>query len=124
MRDQLIPLNEWRGTFRGTFERYGLKKGNKVTVLLKNIVFMDTQELVTDHIWMNDTLGMQNLTLQKLEKGQIVEFDARVQKYRKGSIARNIPVSYDFKLTRPTQWKLVSSIQQMSMLLNMLTKKV
>lgn len=108
MRHELEPLESWRGTWRGIFKRYGVKQGSKITVLFTTILLMDPDEgphIIADHIWANDTLGMQQLG--DMEPGQAVEFDARVEKYRKGSIARGIPVSYDYRLSRPTQWKLI-----------------
>ena len=119
MREELQLINEWRGTFRAKFERYGFKRKNKI--LLKDVIFMDEKKMVTDHIWMNATLGMQELG--EIQQGQILEFKARVKKYRKGSITRNIPVSFDYELTRPTQWKFISAIDEVFLLLQIYLKK-
>lgn len=111
MRTNLAPLESWRGTWRGIFQRYGSKPGSR-TVLLTTILLMDDcPRIIADHIWCNETVGMGDMV-----PGQAVEFDARVEKYRKGSVSRGIPVSYDFRLSRPTRWKHIDPLDHISTL--------
>lgn len=104
MRKGLKPLNEHRLKFSGTFERFGTKVGynGKIekTVLLVEIKAYDGA-VVTDHLWFNYTTGFQKLALKK---GDIVQFDARVQTYAKGYRDER---STDYHLTRPTKVALL-----------------
>ena len=89
--------SEERHTFRGTFVRTGSKGGyTRITVLL-----------LTDHIWFNYTEGFKKLGL---ECGDEVEFDARVQEYKKGywgddekKAKKRPPASISYKLSHPTK---------------------
>jgi hypothetical protein len=100
-------LNDVRATFRGTFVRYGTKKGWKgypeKTILLKEIKDA-TGKIVTDHLWFNCTVGFNKLILNE---GDAVEFNARVKDYIKGyrGYREEVykPVEVDYRLSHPTK---------------------
>ena len=105
--------SEERHRFRGEFVRKGYKSGYngsypKETLLLVNIVDENGRK-ITDHLWFNYTKGFWKAHLYE---GDIVEFDARVQKYVKGYFGhkRNVHVKrkLDYKLSRPTKIKNLS----------------
>lgn len=96
MRRKLQAVEGQRLTFIGAFERLGVKAGynsQDLTVLLKD-VRRASGEMMTDHQWFNYTKGFQVL---RLEKGDLVQFDARSMPYRRGK--------NDYQLDRPTKIK-------------------
>ena len=107
MRKELKEIgSENRHTFIGTFERTGTKNGYKgelKTILLLNIRDTKTDKIITDHLWFNYTKGFYEANLQK---GDEVQFDARVEDYVKGYFGHKedvyVPASTDYKLSRPT----------------------
>ena len=108
VRENLKELEEFRGTFTGYYERFGRirGKGKKYTICLRN-VHDDKNNYLCDHIWLN--VGKQIKELGALHKGDKIQFNARVKKYRKGSIKRGIPVSMDYKFTYPSKVHLIKS---------------
>ena len=111
MRNELAEIEDFRGTFIGTFARFGTKsgyRGPEPTLLLKDV--RDGQDkLMTDHLWFNLTKGFGALGLLE---GDIVRFDARVKWYLKGYLGRredvwDAPVEEDYKLSHPTRVELV-----------------
>jgi hypothetical protein len=107
MRQQLKILDEHRGLFRGTFKKYGLKSGYKgastETILLVSVCD-DNGKIISDHCWFNMTKGFADLG--NLQPGDIIQFEARVKRYRKGYINRQAGIdqsSYDYKLSHPTK---------------------
>lgn len=113
MRKELDEIgSETRGTFYGTFERFGIKngyRGTEKTVLLKNIKNEDGI-VVTDHLWFNFTKGFEKLNL---EPGMVVQFDARVAEYVKGYRGWRedvyCPLSVDYKLSYPTKMRVIEN---------------
>jgi len=112
MRKELKNLDEFRGTFVGTFERYGSKPNyhgfQDTTILLINIKdpgdAKEPNKIVADHLWFNLTKGFQ--ALGELKKGDIIEFRARVCPYLKGFINRREGLNkkkLDYKLSHPTK---------------------
>ncbi len=99
-RENLIPIENVRDSFTGKFERIGGKGGKKFTILLVDIVNSDCEKLC-DHAWLN--LGKQFKNLGWLKKNSVVCFNARVKKYRKGSVRRNISVEYDYRFSHPSK---------------------
>jgi len=95
-------MEEERGTFVGDFERFGSKRGNRSqhTILLTNIRDDEANSLC-GHCWLN--VGKRIRDLGHLRRGDQIQFDGRVKKYRKGSIKRGIPVQYDYKFTYPSK---------------------
>lgn len=108
MRNELSGMKEVRDTFQGIFVQYGTKlyKGHSsVTLLLKNVT--KDGKLLTDHLWFTETEGFRKY---QFKKGDVIEFTARVKQYKKGYVNRKIGVNetqYDYKLSHPTQIKIV-----------------
>ncbi len=110
MRQELEKRDGERATFRGTFERFGTKRGwvgDEPTVLLKDIC-THSGDPICDHLWMNLTKGIAALDLRL---GDVVQFDARVQEYEKGYFGRRDdvfkPITIDYKLSYPTKVRKV-----------------
>ena len=112
MRHQLETINEFRGTFTGTFERFGTKTEFgylKETVLLLNIKNPSGQ-IVADHLWFNRTKGFKSL---HLSEGDVLQFDARVKPYVKGYKGWDLekqllnPLQKDYKLSHPTKFRKI-----------------
>lgn len=104
MRRKLAEIDGERATFTGVFVRTGVKnsyKGTLYTILLKNIKD-DYGDIVADHLWFNLTKGFQQL---QLILGDIVQFEARVEQYRKGYKGYK-----DYKLSRPTKIKKIGRV--------------
>ena len=100
MRKELQKIEDYRGTFTATFEKWGVKKsttGNLSTTLLFVDVKDSTGKPVTNHLWFSFTKGFKDLG--GLSVGDIVQFDARVKEYHKGFKGRTI----DYKLSMPTK---------------------
>ena len=100
-------MDEQRGVFTGVFSKYGIKSNYKGpstdTLLLTNI--RDNQStLITDHLWFNLTKGFEKLGT--LRQGDIIQFEARVKKYKKGYVNRQAGIDdskVDYKLSHPTK---------------------
>jgi len=110
MRKALASEEGQRKKFQAVFVRLGKKvnfKGySEETILLKNILDLDTQKIVADHIWFTYTTGFQKL---QLEEGCHVSFEARIKKYVKGYVNRQYKMDNrkeDFKLSHPTKISL------------------
>ena len=103
---------EKRNRYVGTVEKFGIKNGFKGlidTILLINIKLEGSEEIITDHLWFD--LGKQFSDLN-LQKGDIIAFNARVAKYKKGYYGgRELeipkPPAGDYKLQRPTKVTVV-----------------
>ncbi|MCI0712746.1 MAG: hypothetical protein L0154_21500 [Chloroflexi bacterium] len=112
MRKELKALAGQRMRFRGQVERFGKKTAyrgpDKDTLLLTNINRADSDAVVADHLWL--TAGKQLKDL-KLQVGDVIEFDARVDKYVKGYFGWRDdvykPTEVDYRLTYPTKFKRV-----------------
>lgn len=104
-----------RYRYTATFVRFGEKNGyldSEKTILLKNIKLLDTDEIITDHLWF--TCG-KLFEMLNLNSGDIIEFNARVGKYTKGWMSKRNwyergcpPVQTDYKLEYPSKIKVVS----------------
>jgi len=107
LRQELKKIDQQRELFRGTFKKYGQKTGYKgpstETILLTSI--RDGNEnIICDHLWFNLTKGFEQLGT--LKEGEILQFEARVKKYRKGYINRGAGIDqskFDYKLSHPTK---------------------
>ena len=113
MREKLKNIEEVRGTFTGIFERYGKKNGWRgaieETILLKEIKDING-DYVTDHLWFNRTKNFDKIG--PLEKGDIIQFNARSKAYVKGykgfkKDIYNKPLELDYKLSNPTKIKKI-----------------
>lgn len=102
MRKELQNIGtKTRNRYRAAVGRMGIKsnvfKGfPERTILLKNIVNVDTEEVVTNHLWF--TVG-KTLKKLKLKEGDEITFNARVGIYEKGYIEKTT----DYKLNRMTK---------------------
>ena len=112
MRNELRYKAGQRETFTGIFVRLGKKRAFRgpdlKTVLLKEVRDA-TGRTVTNHLWFNWTKGFERAW--PLREGDVIQFDARVQRYTKGYQGRreNVyrPAETDYKLSRPTKIKRV-----------------
>jgi hypothetical protein len=107
MRQELKKIDLQRELFRGTFKKYGLKSGYRghstETILLVDIRD-DNGKLICDHLWFNMTKGFE--LLGTLREGDVIRFEARVKKYKKGYVNRRAGIDQsmvDYKLSHPTR---------------------
>jgi|SRR5882762_2188922 len=114
MRKELAAEEGKRKKFKAIFDRVGRKvnyKGySEETILLKNIIDLESQKIMADHVWFSYTQGFIKASLNP---GDMIEFEARVKEYRKGYINRNYKINNstkDFKLSNPTKIKKTSSL--------------
>ena len=101
--------SDTRKKFRAVFIRIGKKTGFKgyseETILLKNIVDLEADKMVADHLWFNYTKGFEKLSLTE---GATLEFEARIKEYRKGYVNARYKINRsttDYKLSHPTKIK-------------------
>lgn len=111
MRNELKNENGQRKKFNAIFDRIGKKiniKGySEETILLRNIVDVEANKIVADHLWFGYTKGFQKLTFSN---GDMVEFEARVKVYSKGYVNKKYKINNkktDYKLSHPTKITLV-----------------
>jgi len=109
MRRELAKEEGKRKKFQALFDRVGKKvnyKGySEETILLKNILDLESQKIVADHIWFSYSKGFINASISV---GDVIEFEARVKEYHKGYVNRNYKIdnsTIDFKLSNPTKIK-------------------
>lgn len=107
MRTALKKIDTERGSFTGTFSKYGQKTNYKgpstETILLVQITDSEGT-FICDHLWFNLTKGFENIGT--LRRGDRIQFDARVKKYNKGFVNRKIGIDQrktDYKLSHPTK---------------------
>lgn len=106
MRKKLGKIMGKRMEFRATVERFGSKTAFRgpdlLTILLKNVIRVDTGEVVCDHLWFVAGKCWSNMSA-----GDEVKFEARVGTYEKGYKGRREdvfqPVTMDYRLERPTK---------------------
>jgi len=107
MRKELAKEEGQRKRFRAVFSRFGKKTNyngySEETVLFRHVVDLETNKVVTDHLWFSLTKGFEQL---KLSEGMQVEFDARVKLYTKGYVNTRYKIDKskeDYKLSHPTK---------------------
>lgn len=87
MRKRLRKIgSETRKRYKGTVERFGIKlnpfsNSPERTMLLKNIIEMDSQKVITDHLWFTVGKRLKELSLKARD---VISFNARVGSYKKG----------------------------------------
>lgn len=115
MRKLLASAEGVRKRFRATFIRFGRKTNfhgySDQTLLLKKVLEVETNTVVTDHIWFSYTKGFEKLNLQP---GTVVEFEARIKAYTKGYVNRPQRLDdrkTDYRLSHPTRISVVSGDQ-------------
>ena len=117
MREKLAELVGTRCSFQGEFVRFGKKSGYKgilITILLKDIIDVGSDKIVTDHLWFTQGKRFEKLSLRE---GDIVRFDARITGYVKGYKGRRRyideddldykPVESDYRLSFPSKLRKV-----------------
>lgn len=111
MRKDLAVENGKRKKFKAAFVRLGKKVNYKgyreETILLKNIVDIETNCVMADHIWFSYTKGFESVSLAE---GTILEFEARVKEYSKGYVRKDLNIdkrTTDYKLSHPTKIRKV-----------------
>ena len=111
MRKELAAENGSRKKFKAVFSRIGKKvnyKGySEETILLNNVVDLEANKVVADHVWFSYTQGFIKALISI---GDTLEFEARIKEYRKGYVNKNYKINNsttDFKLSNPTKIKKV-----------------
>jgi len=111
MRKELAAEKGNRKKFKAVFDRMGKKvnyKGySEETILLKNVVDLESNKIVADHVWFSYTQGFIKALISVSDT---LEFEARVKEYRKGYVNKNYKINNsvtDFKLSNPTKIKKV-----------------
>lgn len=111
MRSKLASSEGERKKFKARFVRLGKKINyngySEDTILLSNVTDVETNTVVTDHLWFSFTKAFEKI---KLEEGVIISFEARVKSYKKGYVNKAIGVNNkknDFKLSHPTRIKTI-----------------
>ena len=114
MRKRLAKEEGKRKKFRAVIDRLGKKNNFKgyaeETVLLKNVVDTETNNVVTDHLWVSLTKGFEKISLKR---ETMIELDARVKESKKGYVNSKFesnPQQRDYKLSHLTKIKVVSSL--------------
>lgn len=109
MRKELAKESGQRKKFKALFSRIGKKTNYKgyseETILLKNIVDVETNKMVADHVWLSYTLGFEKVSLVE---GTEIEFEARIKEYKKGYVNPRLNINNnttDYKLSHPTKIK-------------------
>ena len=99
-----------RKKFQAIFVRFGKKTNyrgfGEETVLLKNIVDLENNQIVTEHLWFAYTKNFQQI---HLTEGMHIEFEARIKKYTKGYKNSKYKIDQrteDYKLSHPTKISL------------------
>jgi len=114
VRNKLKTSEFERFRLRTTVTRKGSKRGwngeTVETILFGPIVRTNTGEILTDHLWF--TVGDW---CRGLHPGDVVEFDARVKKYRKGYVNHRRGIDeevVDYRLSNPTNLELLQPTKQ------------
>ncbi len=109
MRKELAKESGQRKKFKALFSRIGKKTNYKgyseETILLKNIVDVETNKMVADHVWFSYTQGFEKVSLVE---GTQIEFEARIKEYKKGYVNPRLNINNnttDYKLSHPTKIK-------------------
>jgi hypothetical protein len=110
VRRQLAALHQQlkgqRQTFRGTFERFGIRwdSGGAVTTALLRDIHDERSEYLCGHAWFDLTPALDALDLCA---GDVVQFRAKVQVYTKGYQGCRADVrkrvERDYKFSRPSR---------------------
>lgn len=112
MRKKLQGHEGERKLFQATVEKFGKKMNylgySEETLLLKKIVDIETQAVVSDHIWFTYSKTFQQLALKE---GTLIRFEARIKQYTKGYVNRRYKIDQrraDYKLSNPTKISVVN----------------
>lgn len=84
MRSKLKDIDGLSMRFRAKVKKYGTRVNYngypERTILCTDVSYADTNEIVTDHVWLTCEKKIYSL---KLKEGDRIEFDARVGEYEK-----------------------------------------
>ena len=107
MRKGLAKQVGERKKFHARFVRFGKKTNyygfTEETILLKDVIDLESARKITDHIWFSYTKSFQQIPLAD---GMIIEFEARIRKYSKGYKNSRYKIDHrreDYKLSHPTK---------------------
>jgi hypothetical protein len=110
MRKALAIKDGERKKFSGIFRRFGSRANyhgfKEETVLLVDVVDLESNTRVADHLWFPFSKGFQEAGLVP---GKTVTFDARIKKYVKGYVNTKYKIDRrknDYKLSYPTHIKV------------------
>ena len=111
MRKHLEDKLGLRKKFKAVFSRYGKKVNyhgyTDITILLTQLVDVETNTIVSDHQWFAFTKGFEKA---HVKEGDAIEFEARVKVYKKGYINRKLSINRqqsDYKLSHPTHIRVI-----------------
>ena len=111
MRKQLAESKGERKRFRAKFVRIGKKTNYKGysedTILLRDVVEVSSDSIVTDHIWFTFSKSFQD---KMIREGDVIEFDARIKEYKKGYVNKALQINQakkDYRLSNPTKISIV-----------------
>jgi hypothetical protein len=114
MRTGLSKNEGERKRFRATFARIGKKKNFKGysedTILLQNIIDIESGQRVADHVWFTFTKTFEGANIRE---GDTITFDARVKRYTKGYVNKALSMkrqTTDFKLSHPTKVEVIERL--------------
>jgi hypothetical protein len=88
-----------RHKYKATFQRFGSRtsyKWQKKTILLTDLIDGRTHKFIADHIWLDCGKKFDEI---KIEKGDNIQFYARVKIYEKGYETKTI----DYGLAYPSK---------------------
>jgi hypothetical protein len=110
MRKALAEQEGVRKKFRAIFVRTGKKTNfrgySEETILLKNIIDVENESTVADHIWFAYSKRFQEVSQTP---GACITFEARIKKYNKGYSNARYKIDHrriDYKLSNPTKISL------------------
>lgn len=91
-----------RSGFKSTFHGDGISHRDcyAPTILLKNVLLLKNNKMVTHHLWLNYTKGFRRL--KQLNPDDKIIFNARVNTYFKG-YGSSISKTLDYGLSFPTK---------------------
>lgn len=99
MREELKKIENYRGVFTGTIERFGSvtnRWGCQTTLMLRDVK-NETGKLMTDHLWFKCGKMWQKVRPMRTDT---VRFNARVKVYYKR-------YGYDYRLSHPTNIEII-----------------
>ncbi|HZB15425.1 MAG TPA: hypothetical protein VE467_20465 [Chryseolinea sp.] len=107
MRTSLAKQLGERKKFHATFVKFGKKRNyqgfTEETLLFKNIIDLEQNKIVTEHVWFAYTKSFQRISMTA---GVQVSFEARIKKYTKGYKNSKYGIDQqrvDYKLSHPTK---------------------
>lgn len=104
IRTKLIPyVNQPHRVYLAKFDRYDVTPQGRATVLLTEIVDMDTEELVADHVWIPRS---SDLKAMHPKQGHRVFFKAKVIGYAKGHTSN---LTYDYRFDKIRDVKVLKN---------------